>query len=65
MKTNAFLKSVSTAPISAKWRIFFAISLIIIVAGLATFFIVGGVKGDLSEGVNAGIDFQGGTILSV
>lgn len=65
MKNNNFLGSIKSAALCSKWRIWFLIPFVIILAGLTTFLVVGGMANDIAQGINAGIDFEGGTILTV
>lgn len=51
--------------IISKWRIWYVIPAAIVLIALMMFFIIGGSADNLAEGMNIGIDFTGGTIVTV
>lgn len=51
--------------IAEKWKIWYSIPAFILLISLVVFFCIGGMAGNLSDGINIGIDFTGGTILTV
>lgn len=65
MKNNNFLDKVKKFEITKKWMQWLIAPIAIIIVALVVFLAIGGTSGSWAEGLNLGIDFQGGTILKV
>lgn len=62
---NKLSMNISKFSISDKYRIWFAVPLVVILISIIAFSIYAAVGGSFSKGINLGIDFTGGTTLTV
>ena len=69
MKNNNFLSGInskiSNFKICNKMKLWIMVPIIIILVAVIVVSIVGGTSGSITEGLNIGIDFEGGTLISV
>lgn len=69
MKSNNFLSSIggkwANFKISEKAKLWLIAPILILVIAIVVVGIIGGLSGSITEGLNVGIDFEGGTIITV
>ncbi len=57
--------SLAGTKVVEKWKIWITIPIVIVMLALVAFGIYAGVKGDVAQGINVGIDFTGGNIVTI
>jgi preprotein translocase SecF subunit len=65
MKNNKFLSSISTMPIAKNWKFWIIAPVVIIVTALVLVIALGATTGSYTDAVGIGIDFEGGTLVTV
>ena len=66
MKKNNFLSSINTMPIAKNWRYWIIAPVVILVAAIILIVALGATNGgDYTDAVGIGIDFEGGTMVTV
>ncbi|MBR7162561.1 MAG: protein translocase subunit SecF [Clostridia bacterium] len=65
MKNNKFLSSIKTMPIAKNWRYWIIAPVVIIITALILVIALGATTGSYTDAVGIGIDFEGGTLVTV
>ena len=65
MKNNNFLSSISKMPIAKNWKYWIIAPVVIIVVALVLVIALGASQGSFTDAVGIGIDFEGGTLVTV
>ena len=65
MKNNNFLSSISKMPIAKNWKYWIIAPVVIIVVALVLVIALGASQGSYTDAVGIGIDFEGGTLVTV
>ena len=65
MKNNKFLSSIKSMPIAKNWRYWIIAPVVIIAVALILVIALGATTGSYTDAVGIGIDFEGGTLVTV
>ena len=65
MKNNKFLSSVKTMPIAKNWKYWIIAPVVILLAAVILIIALGATTGSYTDAVGIGIDFEGGTLVTV